>query len=122
MFAELGARLDDLESTIREQIAERRLVTSRVRLVGIGRSASNDIVVDKPVVSRRHAQVRSTTDATGRRLEVCDLGSANGCDLVRNGERSALVAGVWVELQPGDEIVTLRDERLFTVAAAEGTT
>lgn len=47
----------------------------------IGRTADNDLIIDVPTVSRRHAQVT----ATDGRFSVADLGSANGTLL--NGER-----------------------------------
>ncbi len=122
MFDELDDRLDHVESVIRERLADGRGVTTRVRLVGVGRAASNDIVVDKPVVSRRHAQVRATARTTDQttdlRLELRDLGSANDSVVRRGDDRFALAPGDWFELRPGDEIVTLGDERLLAVAGS----
>src|SRR3712207_1160702 len=42
--------------------------------ITIGRVAGNDIVIDEPRVSRRHARI----DWDGRQVTVTDLGSSNG--------------------------------------------
>ncbi|MET8244444.1 FHA domain-containing protein [Streptomyces sp. NPDC005202] len=46
-----------------------------VRVIRIGRSADNDLVVDDLVVSRRHAELHARPDGT---YEIVDLGSHNG--------------------------------------------
>ncbi len=72
--------------------------TERFRVEGIidvGRDDAADVIVPDAAVSRRHL----TLDATGSRLMVTDLDSANGT--FRNGER---VQGSF-ELAPGDEVV-----------------
>jgi hypothetical protein len=63
--------------------------------LGIGRQADNDIVINDPGVSRRHA--RFTRDGKGI-WSVADLGSSNGCFVneVRIESPTAL--------QPGDHI------------------
>ena len=50
----------------------------------IGRAPDNDLVLDDLIVSRYHAELRSTPDG---RYEIADLGSHNGTYL--NGRRSA---------------------------------
>jgi DNA-binding NtrC family response regulator len=59
----------------------------------VGRSGDADVRLDHPSVSRRHARIRTR----GLRVEVLDLGSANG--VLLEGER--LEAGVWGELSIG---------------------
>jgi len=51
----------------------------------IGRDDSGDIIFDDPGVSRRHAEVRITTDGPHLVATVRDLGSTNGTFV--NGER-----------------------------------
>ncbi len=51
--------------------------------VTLGRDPANDIVIDDPVVSRRHARLRRA----GATYEIADLGSANG--LTFEGEQVA---------------------------------
>ena len=53
--------------------AEETFVITRLR-VTIGRDPGNDLVLDSPIVSRRHAELEVRDDATVWR----DLGSANG--------------------------------------------
>lgn len=64
------------------------------RVLQIGRDPDNDVVVDAPIVSRRHA--RLVVDAGGARIE--DLGSSNGTYV--NGVRVRGAAAV----RPGDHI------------------
>jgi hypothetical protein len=51
----------------------------------IGRGNDADLRVNDPGVSRRHAEIRVTDDATGPRVSVHDLGSTNG--VLVNGKR-----------------------------------
>ena len=62
--------------------------------ITIGRSAENDVFLDDPRVSRRHALI----ERMGARFRLRDLNSDNGTFV--NGER--VKGTVW--LQPGDEI------------------
>jgi len=62
--------------------------------VSIGRSKENDIRIDDPSVSRRHAVLHVDP------LRIEDLGSANGTRL-RGGK---LAQGAKVDLQPGDAL------------------
>ena len=59
----------------------------------IGRSSTNDIVIDSLLASRRHARL----DCSGGRCAVEDLGSANG--LFVNGRRVSHAV-----LNPGDRL------------------
>ena len=52
-------------------------------VMSIGRDPSNDIVIDDPVVSARHAQLRRSD----RRFEIVDMNSTNG--LLFGGKRSS---------------------------------
>lgn len=64
---------------------------------GIGRAGDNDLVLDHPQVSRRHAQVRWD----GRQYLITDLNSTNGVYV--NGERvreAALPEGARVQIGP----------------------
>ena len=65
----------------------------RSGLTTIGRSSTNDIVIDSLLVSRRHAQLQ----CSGGGCTVEDLGSANG--LFVNGRRVAHAV-----LNPGDRL------------------
>lgn len=73
--------------------AEPRRQPAKQRVLTIGRSRSSDIVVDDPLVSRRHATV-----AIQEPTVLCDEGSFNGTFL--NGERIRGEA----ELRIGDQI------------------
>lgn len=64
------------------------------RILTIGRDPGNDVVIDAPMVSRRHA--RLVLD--GGRTRIEDLGSSNGTYV--NGERVRGTAAV----RPGDRI------------------
>jgi ABC-type multidrug transport system ATPase subunit len=64
------------------------------RMLRIGRDPDNDVVIDAPMVSRRHA--RLVVDGVGARIE--DLGSSNGTYV--NGVRVRGGAAV----RPGDRI------------------
>jgi pSer/pThr/pTyr-binding forkhead associated (FHA) protein len=79
----------------------------------IGRSPSNEVVLEDIVVSARHAQIVQGLD--GATLE--DLGSTNGTAVVREGERLSssepddripLLAGDVIELGSGEQICRLR--------------
>lgn len=50
------------------------LTVDRGRVVGLGRDPDNEIVLDSPVVSRRHARIQWADDA----WEFADLGSTQG--------------------------------------------
>ena len=63
-------------------------------IITIGRDATNDVVLDIPIVSRYHAQI----ERVGQRYRVRDLRSSNGTFV--NGERTA--GDVW--LAPEDTI------------------
>jgi ABC-type multidrug transport system ATPase subunit/ABC-type multidrug transport system permease subunit len=65
-----------------------RMVALRTGTLRIGRDASNDLVLDDPNVSRRHAEVRRT--ASGH--EVRDLASRNGTRLNGRPVRSAPIS------------------------------
>ena len=62
-------------------------------LIGIGRASDNDVIVDDPMVSRHHCQLRLQHGAYG----FADLGSRNGSTV--NGQPVSQVA-----LGPGDLI------------------
>lgn len=62
-------------------------------LIGIGRASDNDVIVDDPMVSRHHCQLRLQQGAYG----FTDLGSRNGSTV--NGQPVSQVA-----LGPGDVI------------------
>ncbi|HHU10638.1 MAG TPA: DUF3662 domain-containing protein [Intrasporangiaceae bacterium] len=51
----------------------------------IGREDDSDIIFDDPGISRRHSEIRVTTDGPRLRATVRDLGSTNGTFV--NGER-----------------------------------
>ncbi|GMA87031.1 hypothetical protein GCM10025868_22810 [Angustibacter aerolatus] len=62
---------------------------ARLPLVGattvIGRGEEADVVLDDPGVSRRHAEIRVTTDGPHLTATLRDLGSTNGTFV--DGER-----------------------------------
>jgi len=62
----------------------------------LGRAATSSILLDHPMVSRRHAEVRTT--ATG--AEIADMGSANGT-LLNDME---LPIKEWLPLRSGDKV------------------
>ena len=62
-------------------------------LVGIGRASDNDVIVDDPMVSRHHCQLKLQHGAYG----FADLGSRNGSTV--NGQPVSQIA-----LGPGDRI------------------
>jgi len=51
----------------------------------IGREDDSDIIFDDPGISRRHSEIRVTTDGPRLRATVRDLGSTHGTFV--NGER-----------------------------------
>lgn len=59
----------------------------------VGRATENQLVLDDPSLSRKHAQLRGQ----GRRLEVADLGSSNGTFV--NGRKVGRATAV-----PGDTV------------------
>jgi transcriptional regulator with GAF, ATPase, and Fis domain len=61
----------------------------------IGRGATSDVVVDHPSISRRHAVLH-----IGERLEIEDLGSANGTKV----RGDSVGVGVVTEVRPGEII------------------
>ncbi|MFV0137667.1 FHA domain-containing protein [Streptomyces sp. HMX87] len=80
-----------LTSTYRQPTTVRPLPARTVR---IGRAADNDLVLDDLVVSRHHAELRTTADGT---YEIVDLDSHNGTYL--NGLRVTTA-----EIGPGDVV------------------
>jgi hypothetical protein len=62
-------------------------------MIGIGRASDNDVIVDDPMVSRHHCQLRLQHGAYG----FADLGSRNGSTV--NGQAVSQIA-----LGPGDVI------------------
>ena len=66
----------------------------RSALVGIGSDPSNELVIDEPTVSRRHAEVIQRSGV----FQIRDLGSTNGTFV--NGRRIAEATAV----NFGDEI------------------
>ena len=75
-------------------------------LIGIGRASDNDVIVDDPMVSRHHCQLRLQHGAYG----FADLGSRNGSSV--NGQPVSQVA-----LGPGDVIRIGDTEIEFQVRA-----
>lgn len=63
----------------------------------IGRDDSGDIIFDDPGISRRHSEIRITTDGPHLNATVRDLGSTNGTFV--NGERVSSQ-----RLQDGDRV------------------
>jgi sigma-B regulation protein RsbU (phosphoserine phosphatase) len=80
---------------------EQKLVSSRKRTLRIGRLPESEILIDEPVVSRRHAEIYRSED----RYYLRDAGSRNGTFL--NGKRILQAA----ELSPGDT-VTVGNSRI----------
>jgi pSer/pThr/pTyr-binding forkhead associated (FHA) protein len=62
-------------------------------LIGVGRASDNDVILDDPMVSRHHCQLRLQHGA----YSFADLGSRNGSTV--NGEPVSQIA-----LGPGDVI------------------
>ena len=67
--------------------------TSAAPLIGIGRASDNDVILDDPLVSRHHCQLKLQHGAYG----FADLGSRNGSFV--NGQPVTEIA-----LGPGDVI------------------
>lgn len=74
--------------------AARAAEPAPIRILTIGRDPDNDLVIDAPMVSRRHARLI----VEGDRTRIEDLGSSNGTYI--NGERVHGSATV----RPGDRI------------------
>jgi hypothetical protein len=75
-------------------------------LIGIGRASDNDVIVDDPMVSRHHCQLRLQHGA----YSLTDLGSRNGSFV--NGQPVTQIA-----LGPGDRITIGDTEIEFQVRA-----
>jgi hypothetical protein len=75
-------------------------------LTTLGRDDSADIVVDDPGVSRRHSEVRVTTDGPHLVTSIRDLNSTNGTFV--NGDRIASQ-----RLQDGDRLTLGRTTAIF---------
>ena len=75
-------------------------------LIGIGRASDNDVIVDDPMVSRHHCQLKLQHGAYG----FTDLGSRNGSTV--NGQSVSQIA-----LGPGDRIRIGDTEIEFQVRA-----
>ena len=75
-------------------------------LIGIGRASDNDVIVDDPMVSRHHCQLKLQHGAYG----FTDLGSRNGSTV--NGQPVSQIA-----LGPGDRIRIGDTEIEFQVRA-----
>jgi hypothetical protein len=88
----VGSRSPGALRVVQGPLAEQRFVLRRGR-TRIGSLGDNDVVIDTEVVSRHHAEIRSS----GKKIEIQDLESTNG----------TLVNGVPIEsspLQLGDRI------------------
>jgi len=75
-------------------------------LIGIGRASDNDVILDDPMVSRHHCQLKLQHGAYG----FADLGSRNGSSV--NGQQVSQIA-----LGPGDVIKIGDTEIEFQVRA-----
>jgi adenylate cyclase len=75
----------------------------------IGRHASNDVVIDHPWISRRHAELYRDGD----RWRVKDLGSLNGTQINQSGHTSAPLAD-------GDRVFLYKFPVTFRVDGPEG--
>lgn len=75
-------------------------------LTTIGRDESADIVLDDPGVSRRHSEIRVTTDGPHLVTSIRDLNSTNGTFV--NGERISSQ-----RLQDGDRVTIGRTSATF---------
>jgi hypothetical protein len=76
----------------------------------IGRGNDADLRVNDPGVSRRHAEIRVTDDASGPRVSVHDLGSTNG--VLVNGKKvedATLADGA--EIRIGNTTLTLHQRQ-----------
>jgi ABC-type multidrug transport system ATPase subunit/pSer/pThr/pTyr-binding forkhead associated (FHA) protein len=102
--------------TLSVRVGEEHSETNLVKdSISLGRDPANDIVIDSPVVSRRHAQLERT--AHGYR--IVDLGSANGLTQQdRAISRLLLVDGDVVQIAD-DVSLTYRITPLLSQAAEE---
>lgn len=75
-------------------------------LTTLGRDDSADIVVDDPGVSRRHSEIRVTTDGPHLVTSIRDLNSTNGTFV--NGERITST-----RLEDGDQVTIGRTSATF---------
>ena len=75
-------------------------------LTTLGRDDSADIVVDDPGVSRRHSEIRVTTDGPHLVTSIRDLGSTNGTFV--NGDRITST-----RLEDGDQVTIGRTSATF---------
>ena len=96
----------------------------------VGRAAENQLVLDDPSLSRKHARMRGM----GRRLEVEDLGSSNGT-FVNGRKVGRATAGPGDTIRFGELSFRIEDERgmgkpggqmsggtLFAIIAGSGAT
>jgi pSer/pThr/pTyr-binding forkhead associated (FHA) protein len=72
----------------------------------VGRAAENQLVLDDPSLSRKHARLRGT----GRRMEVEDLGSSNGT-FVNGRKVGSATAGPGDSIRFGELAFRIEDER-----------
>jgi pSer/pThr/pTyr-binding forkhead associated (FHA) protein len=75
-------------------------------LTTLGRDDTADIVVDDPGVSRRHSEIRVTTDGPHLITSIRDLNSTNGTFV--NGDRISSQ-----RLQDGDRVTLGRTSATF---------
>lgn len=69
-----------------------------MRHVTIGRSRQNDIIIEEPLVSRRHAELR---ELGGGRYKMVDLGSTHGTHIDRDGIWNRVTVA---EVTPGNRV------------------
>ncbi len=73
----------------------------------IGRATSCDLLLDDPLVSRRHARIR----VSGDRVTLLDLGSRNGVMLHQHRIDGEVTLGCGDQLRIGNAVFTLVEER-----------
>lgn len=107
-------RLDNSESRLASLVhrSSGTVIVLSANPFTIGREPSNSLVVQDPMCSRYHAQIRQVNDAHGQtRYQLVDMGSSNGTFL--GNQRLAQNQPVW--LNPGVAIRIGNQEWTFSV-------
>ncbi len=110
-----GAALGETGRKHRTVIGELRLEDLASNVISIGRTSENQIVVNHPQVSSRHAQIVKAGD----QLFLEDRGSANGTFVrgqrLASGQRAPVTSGEKVFIGPMPLLIQIGDSRINVV-------